>query len=1006
MTKVTRHCLQGLIACAYLASAPSPAVAQGGVSGTIAGVVKDISGAVIPGVTVQAASPALIEKTRDAVTDSEGRYSIVSLRPGIYTVTFSLEGFASVKREDIELDANFTATVNADLKLGNIEETLTVTGLASTVDIQNVVQQTTVSRKILDTAPIGKTFVNMASLTPAVIMGGQALQDMGNGGDRSASMQVHGSRQVESQIDQDGMPIHNGLARGGGQFGFYSNDGSTQEMMVEVGGMNAEHEIGGTRANIIPKEGGNTFRGTVYGNITGSKLQSNNLSSDLIARGLTSVNTNNLLWDINPNGGGRIFADKLWFYAAFRHWGIDNNIAGLYANATPKSLFYTPDLSTPGTDQVTHVSQNVRFTWQATPKNKVNLFYEFQYSCFCSAYNPSSLISPEAEGYYRHRPQYLIQGSWTNPATTRLLFEAGFTLAANDFHGYRQPGVTPDLTAITDVSKNFTYRAAPNAYGFNRSNNYNGRASVAYVTGTHSLKAGLFMMYQWDYTTREVNTDMSFNFNGTTPVSLVEWATPLAFREKILPNLGLFVQDQWTRNHLTLNLGVRYDHIHGFVPAQQLPAGPWVGPRSYAEVDNVPDFNDISPRFGVSWDMFGNAKTALKASIGRYLQGIGAQSPIGRTANPVQAAVNSVSRTWTDANGNYVPDCNLADLQANGECGKVSDLNFGSASKVTTAFDPQAVTGFGHRGYNWEGAVSIQRELGTGVSASATYTRRWYGNMWVTRNLSVTPADFDPYCVTAPANANLPNGGGYQLCGFYDVTPGKFGLNNYLIGLDHGAIKDVYDGVDLTVSARLPRQIFVSGGSSTGRERTNICALLNQPNLAAGLLVNGVAGTVSGFAGSGAGITSPNLPDYCDIRPPFQTNVKFLAVYPLPWWGLQTSATFQGLPGVAKNASYLATNQQIAPTLGRNLAAGANGTVLVDLVPPNTLFTGRVLQTNLRAEKAFAMPRGKLRAMVDLFNLFNSDAEIALNTRVNATYPLPTLVMPARMVKLGVQWDF
>ena len=489
--------------------------------------------------------------------------------------------------------------------------------------------------------------------------------------------------------------------------------------------MNAEHEIGGTRANIIPKEGGNIFRGTLYGNFTGDKLQGNNLDAALIARGLTSVNTNNKIWDFNPNVGGRVIADKLWFYTAFRHWGINNNIAGLYTNLTPKSLFYTPDPNHRGVDDVNHVSANMRFTLQASEKNKVSLFYEWQYSCFCHAYTPSSLVSPEAQTYNRHRPQYLIQGTWMNPVTTRVLLEAGFTLAANDFHAYRNNIVTEDMTAIVDTSKNFTYRSAPAGYGFNRSNNYNGRASVSYVTGTHSLKTGLFLMYQWDYITREINTNMSFSFNGTRPSALTQWANPLVYREKILPNLGLFAQDQWTLRHLTLNLGIRYDHIHGFIPAQQLPAGQFVGARSYAKVDNVPLYDDISPRLGVSWDVFGTGKTAVKASVGRYLLGIGAQSPIGRTANPVQAAVNSVSRTWNDANGNYVPDCDLVDRQANGECGRVSDLNFGNANSVSTTFASEAVTGWGHRGYNWEGAAGLQHELGNGVSASAMYSRRW-----------------------------------------------------------------------------------------------------------------------------------------------------------------------------------------------------------------------------------------------------------------------------------------
>ena len=990
---------------ALLLVGPSRLFAQGGISGSIAGVVRDSSGGVMPGVTVEAASPALIEKTRDAVTDSEGRYSIASLRPGIYSISFALEGFTTIRREGIELSANFTATVNVDMRVGSLEETLTVTGVSPIVDVTNVVQKNTVSRQVLDAAPIGKTFVNMASLTPAVIMSGQALNDMGNGGDRSGSMMVHGSRTTESQIDQDGMPIHNGLARGGGQFGFYNNDGSTQEMMIEIGGMNAEHEIGGTRANIIPKEGGNTFRGSIYGNYTGRTFQSNNLDQELIGRGLRSVNTNNKVWDINPNGGGRILRDRLWIYGAFRDWGIDNNIAGLYFNSTPKSLFYTPDLNRPGQDLVTHISQNVRLTLQATQKNKINLFYEFQYSCFCYAYTPSSLVSPEAQTHNRHRPQCLIQTSWSNPVTSRLLFEAGFTLAANDFHAYRQSDVTSDQTSILDTSRNFTYRAAPAGYGFNRSNNYNGRASMSFVTGTHSFKTGLFLMHQWSYITREINSDMNFNFNGATPISLVQWATPLEYREKISPNLGLFVQDQWTKRNVTVSMGLRYDYIHGYVPAQQLAAGPFVDARSYRKVDNVPNYNDISPRIGVAYDVFHNGKTALKASLGRYLVGIGAQSPIGRTANPVQAAVNSVSRTWTDTNGNYIPDCDLRNLQLNDECGRVSDLNFGSASLVTTNFDPSAVTGWGNRGYNWEGSLSFQHELVSGLSAGATYSRRWYGNFFVTENVAVTAADFNSYCVTAPANPNLPGGGGNQVCGFYDVTQAKFGRNNYVVRLDDGTMQDVYDGVDLTVSARLARAL-VSGGTSTGRERTNVCAYLDQPNLAPGILANAFANTTTGFVGSAANISSPHQTAFCDVRPPIQTNLKFLVVYPLPWWGLQTSVTYQGLPGAVKNASFLATNALIAPTLHRNLSAGANGTVVVDLIPPNTEFTERLHQTNLRVEKGIPIGSSKLKAMMDLFNMFNQNAVITQNTRIGSAYLTPTLVMPARMVKFSVQWDF
>jgi hypothetical protein len=238
------------------------------------------------------------------------------------------------------------------------------------------------------------------------------------------------------------------------------------------------------------------------------------------------------------------------------------------------------------------------------------------------------------------------------------------------------------------------------------------------------------------------------------------------------------------------------------------------------------------------------------------------------------------------------------------------------------------------------------------------------------------------------------------------VNPTKFGQNTYVVRLDGGKMQDVYDGVDLSLSARLPRQVLVSGGTSTGRERTDVCAFLNQPNFAPGLLANGAPNTAVGFVGSAGTIASPHTQAFCDVRPPFQTNLKFLIVYPLPWAGLTTSATYQSLPGPAKNPSFLATNALIAPTLLRPLAAGPNGTVVVDLAPPNTLFSERINQTNLRVEKAFLIGRSKLKAMVDLFNMFNQNSVISQNTRVGASYLTPTLVMPARMVKFSGQWDF
>lgn len=980
----------GLLVLVFVALLATRSFAQGAL-GAIAGVVKDTTGAVLPGVTVEASSPALIERTRTVVSDEQGLYKIIDLRPGTYAVTFSLIGFNTVRREGVELSANFTAQVNAELRVGSLEETITVSGSSPIVDVQNVVQQKVMSREVMDALPTNKTFGNLAALVPGMtVSGGQDVG--GSAADRSISLTIHGSRPNESQIEIDGMPIHNGLARGGGMFGFYLNNGMAQEINIQTDGMSAELEVSGVRNNVIPKEGSNTFRGTIFTNYTAHGLTSDNLSDDLVSRGLKGVNSVKKIWDVNPAFGGPVARDKLWFFTALRHWGTYNYIAGLYENKTPTSFFYTPDLSKQAVDNIYHVSSDLRVTYQATPKHKINVFYEFQYSLFGQAYGPSATIAPEAYGYYRHRPQYLGQATWSSPMTNRLLVEAGMTLSANDYHGYRQPGVTSDLTSITDIGRNLTYRASPSAYGFNRSNDYNYRASASYVTGTHAFKVGLFLMHTWGYQTTEVNNNMNFTFNNGVPTQVQIWATPIEYREKTKYNLGLYAQDQWTRKRLTLNLGVRSDMIDAFVDEQHLAAGRFVPARDFGRIDNVPNWKDVSPRIGVAYDLFGNGKTAIKATVGRYMLGM-VLNQFTRLANPVSSSVNNASRVWHDDNGNFFPDCSLSALPANGECGPLLNTAFGSVV-VRTRYDEALTNGTNVRPDNWEASASVQQMLFRNLSVNAGYFRRWYNHFTTTQNLDTSAAEYDPYCITAPSDSRLPNGGGYQLCGFYDVVPAKVGRVNNLIthSSNFGKQEDIYDGVDVGLTARLPNRVILAGGMNAGRERTNNCFMLDRPDLT--------------FAGTATGITSPRTQAFCDVRPPFLTQVKGYAVYPLPWGGIQASGTFQTLPGPQITASYVAANAQIAPTLGRNLSSGATSTVLVDLIPPGTTYGERLYQLDARVTKTFRIGSRRLQGMFDVYNMLNANPVLTLNTRYGAAWQTPLSILNGRLFKFGAQFDF
>lgn len=993
----------------------------------IAGVVRDASGAVLPGVTVEAASPSLIERSRVVYTDGQGQYRVIALTPGAYTVTFTLPGFNTTVREGIVLTAAFTATVDASLTVGAVSETVTVSGQTPLVDIQATTQRRALTSEMLNELPTGRSFQNLAILVPGVQMP-LIYQDVGGSdGNRWQTLKVHGSRDDQMPLLLNGLSINNMNNTGGGyNHTLAVNTGTVQEMTVTTSGSTAEVKTSGVVANTLVKEGGNQFSGYVYTDFTNGSLQSDNLSSDLVARGLTAVNRVKRVGEINPTFGGPIVKNRLWFYGGYRFLTSQKYLAGSFQSKDPRSPVYCNQPAgcnyltgfVPDSRDLTkqdfsgdkfHNTYTGNLTWQISRKNKVNLFYHLGRRHLD---NDSSVTqTPEATSYLYSAPDYVAQAQWTNPLTSRLLLEGGFNFFNETWWWWQPPdtgvpvGDGPSFPVVRfEVDNGAIYGANfVNIRAYNHQ--YNMRFAVNYVTGTHAFKFGVNDMWGTrNFRYQQNNSQFHIMFQGL-PVQLTQYAYPYEDLEHLKAALGVYAQDRWSVNRLTFNLGVRFDYHNAYIPAQSIAAIPFVGAKQYDALLDSPSWKDISPRLGVSWDIRGDAKTVVRFNYGHYLA---SESVSTATANnPVNTRINSASRPWADANLNYLPDCNLTSPLANGECGPLS-APLGE-TEIVTRWDPSVLRGWGVRPSDDEFLVGLQQQFGR-LMADVQWTYHSFGNLFATQYLATPASSYDTFCITAPTDARLRDGGGSQQCGYVDVKPAFFGVrpDNLVTGASKlGDVTDVFTGVDLTLTMRLARGGVASGGVSTGRERTDICDIATKAqqgsnsdsSLGKIFLDNYVGNNITNSSRSAVAFPSAV---FCRVTPPFQPDWKGLVTYPLPLWGLSASATWQNRAGPPILANLPVTGS--TNTLGRAPTLAA---LTAPLIEPGTQYADRLNQIDVRLAKTFRLgKKGRLQGTLSVFNLLNANSALTLVNTYGPTWLTPSLILQGRLVKFGAQYDF
>src|SRR5688572_14953654 len=1021
---------------------PSLSAAQG----TLTGTVRDQSGSVLPGVTVEASSPALIEKVRAAVTDTAGQYRIPGLNPGTYSLTFRLSGFTTVTRTGIELSGTTTLTIPIDMRVGTLTETITVSGETPVVDVQTAQRETVLSAETIAAMPGLRTVGTLLNAVPGLVVNDGALA-------LSPTMTFFAAR--GGPINEGRMAI-NGMTiaapfNGGGVSTYILDSNNADEISVTVAGGLGETDIGGPMMNLIPRTGGNSFRGQAFVNNAGDWSRGDNLNAELRAPspGPNLSETPGIInaYDASVSYGGPILRDRLWFFGSYRSLETAAAVPGVVYNVNAFNAARWDWVADPTVTARTlqgRQSYIGRITMQVSAKHRVAYNQEYQRRCEGSSLRLDSDVgcnkrgddwvglgagstapSPEANpSYFGNLPYHVNQAIWTAPMTNKLLLEAGFTrfMFRGGTTGRPSPDGILNMIQVTEQSTlinpstglpyapraNFVYRGVATANP-NYANPNNWRASAAYVTGSHEMKVG----YQGSYIRVKnwflVNEQqLAYRFSQGVPnqftFRLPEW-----LQSDRTGTAALYIQDKWTRGRLTLQGALRYDRAWSFTPADhngtELTSRFNAAPISFPRTPGVDSFNDITPRFGAAYDVFGNGKTALKFNLGHYLDS--ATNDSEYTSNsPAARIVRQATRNWTDTDQDKVIDCDILNFAANGECPLLTgnDANFGGVSGNTTQVNQATLRGWNVRQSDWQWGITLQHEVIPRLSAEVAYNRRWFLGNKVTDNTLRGPDDYQPFTILAPQDSRLPGGGGYPISLSMLTAAGNGrGTQNYVtFETDFGPERTQYwHGVDLTLSARLRQGLTLQVGTQTGRSTEDACPI------AQALDSTITPGTVNAAA------TLTNLGTIKDARncrdaDPFQTTVRGLASYTVPKVDVLVSGTVRSQPALERIATWQVPNTVIQSIIGRLPPGGlATGNTSIDILDnDHRLFAdNRRTQIDMRFAKILRFGSRRADVGVDLGNLLNTNYATtyentyqysAGNAAMGGTWNNPTAIYTAR----------
>ena len=748
--------------------------------------------------------------------------------------------------------------------------------------------------------------------------------------------------------------------------------------------------------------------------------------------------------------------DKVWFYSTARTFGNYTDIAGRFANANAGNAArwdYVVDQSITQRSATSRKIIGARITTQLTPRNKISGFAETQKICEGSSYALDAEQcrqrgddwigvggfgnwSPEST-HSRDNSERIMQLAYTAPVTNKLLLEAAVSQFYSNWGGQTPAGALDQPPFIPVVEQSIQVAGVPTGvpvanfpyHGFAGLNNNHQshnvwRASLSYVTGAHSMKAGYNAAYEvTDIFGNFATHGLQYTVNGGVPNLITQRITPWQQANRTRYD-AFYIQDQYTRGRMTLQGALRYENARSFFPEGKnglLADSVFGGPaRTLPSAEGVKGYNDIAPRMAFAYDVFGNGKTAVKVNLSKYFQSA-ANDGVYIGTNKASTFAQTSTRGWVD-NGNFNPDCDLQsplaqDNRASGGdlCGAASNSNFfafkqtGSMGTATIVSD-DLLSGWGVRPWDWQFAASVQQEVMPRVSVEFGYSRRSWGNFTFTDNRGVGPGDFDTFTLTVPTDSRLPNSG--QPISYALLKPSAFGrVDNYLApAKDYGDMSMYWQGVEFSVNARTNGGLTLQGGVTTGagtRDQCEIYAAMPEQ------LITPITSVLQPISS-------------CHVEEPWLLSLRGLANYVVPKIEVQVSGIFRSGPNAAATNDPASTGQSaaanlIVPTsavqaaLGRPLAGNAQN-VTVNLTLPGDVYPERLSTVDMRVSKILRFGRVRSNVGIDLYNLFNANTGTAFNQvygtlpatgAVNSTAWLrPTSILNARFLRFNATVDW